>query len=59
MSGVSSEIIALKLGINGSTVCRILKRNDIIIRPGTQNKRKYKINEDFFEVIDAEEKAYF
>lgn len=58
-SGVSSEIIALKLGINGSTVCRILKRNGINIRPGTQNKRKYKINEDFFEAIDTEERAYF
>jgi len=58
-SGVSSEIIAIKFGINGTTVCRILKRNGVVIRSDTQNKRKYKINEAFFESIDSEEKAYF
>src|ERR1035437_3893868 len=57
-AGVSSEIIGKKLDIDGSTVCRILKRNNIVLRPATQNKRSYKINEDYFEIIDTEEKAY-
>lgn len=57
-SGISSEIIASNLGINGSTVCRILKRNKIEIRPSTQNKRQYKIKDDFFNTINTEEKAY-
>lgn len=59
LSGISSEHIALKMKINGSTVCRVLKKNGVVIRSATQNKRKYKIAEDYFEVIDAEDKAYF
>jgi len=59
MAGVSSEIIADKLGFNSSTVCRNLKRKGVVLRPPTQNKRKYAIKEDFFENIDSEEKAYF
>lgn len=58
-AGISSEVIAKKLNIDGSTVCRILKRNGVAIRPATENKRKYKIDQDFFEIINTEEKAYF
>lgn len=58
-SGISSEILAAELNLDGSTVCRILKRNDIKIRPAEENKRKYDINENFFESIDTEEKAYW
>lgn len=57
--GTSSEIIGQKIGRDGSAICRVLKRNGIQIRPATQNKRQYKIREDFFENIDNEEKAYF
>jgi DNA invertase Pin-like site-specific DNA recombinase len=57
--GISSEIIADNMDIDGTTVCRILKRNNIKLRPATANKRQYKINEDYFEKIDTEEKAYF
>jgi DNA invertase Pin-like site-specific DNA recombinase len=39
ISGTSSEIIADKLGINGRTVCRILKRNNVKVRPTSRNKR--------------------
>jgi hypothetical protein len=59
LEGKSSEIIADELNIDGSTVCRILKRNNIEIRPGEINKRHYKVNLDYFENIDTEEKAYF
>lgn len=59
VSGISSEIIAANLGLNGTTVCRILQKNNIIIRPATENKRKYKISQDYFEIIDSQEKAYF
>ena len=57
--GISSEIIARNMGKNGSTICRALIRNNIQIRPATENKRKYDIVEDFFETIDTETKAYF
>ena len=59
LAGESSEKIADDLKIVGSTVCRILKRNNVNIRPSTENKRIHKINEDFFENIDNESKAYF
>jgi hypothetical protein len=58
-AGISSEVIAEKLDIDGTTVCRILKRNGVILRPATQNKRKYTIQQDYFKIIDTEEKAYF
>lgn len=56
---ISSEVIAKELGINGTTVCRILKRNNILIRPGTENKTKYLKDLTFFKKIDTEAKAYF
>lgn len=59
ISGVSSETLAKELNINPTTVCRILKKNNIFIRPGCENKRKYKINDGWLDVIDSQEKAYF
>lgn len=58
-NGESSEVIAKDLKINGTTVCRILKRNKIAIRPGIENKRRYKINTRIFQFIDTPEKAYW
>ena len=57
--GVSSEIIADNLNIDGGTVRRKLRQNGIEIRPATENKRQYKINDTFFEKIDTESNAYF
>jgi transposase-like protein len=57
--GMSSEEIAKKIKIDGSTVCRNLKRENVFIRSGEDNKRKYKINKDYFQKIDSEDKAYF
>ncbi len=57
-SGESSEHIAADLNMASSTVCRILKRYNIDIRSNSDNKRKYKIKEDFFDVIDTQPKAY-
>lgn len=57
--GISSEAIAKKYNINASTVCRILKKLNIKLRSSEENKRKYKINTNFFEKIDNEAKAYF
>jgi hypothetical protein len=39
-------------------ICR-LKANGIERRPNHYYTRKYPVNEDFFETIDSEEKAYF
>src|SRR6266699_1986534 len=59
MNGISSEVIAEKMGLNGSTIRRKLENRGVAIRPATQNKRRYKINESFFNTIDTEAKAYF
>lgn len=50
--------IAQYLGITESLVCRILKRNNIEIRR-PESYRVYKLNEDYFETIDTEDKAYW
>lgn len=57
-SGINSEILAEEFNINASTICRIIKRNGYKIRPPEINKRKYLLNENFFETIDTEEKSY-
>lgn len=58
-NGESSELIAKDFNVDGTTICRILKRNHIEIRPATKNKRIYKIDEDYFQCIDSQDKAYF
>ena len=55
---VSSEQIAKELNINSSTVCRVLHRTGNAIRPSEDNKRIYKINQDYFSNIQSEEQAY-
>lgn len=57
--GKNSEVLAKEISIDPSTVCRILKRNNIKIRPACDNKRKYWLNETWLDSIDCEEKAYF
>ena len=59
VDGKSSPIIADELGICDSTVCRVLKRHNIAIRPAEENKRTYKIDIQYFKTIDTEDKAYF
>ena len=59
VSGESSESIAKDLGINGSTVCRKLKKYGIKIRPSSQNKIKHNKNDAWLKVLDDENKAYF
>jgi intein/homing endonuclease len=58
--GKSNKFIAKKFNINRSTVQRILKKNNIILRKQQHTSRIYKIkNERYFEKIDSAEKAYF
>lgn len=58
LDGINSEKIAKELKINPSTVCRILKKNNIKIRNNSSNKRKFKINENWLDVIGPAQ-AYF
>lgn len=57
--GSSASSIAKKLGTHTSTICSILKRRGIEIRPTKNYIRKYSVNENYFDTIDSEDKAYF
>ena len=55
LHGLSSIQVAKKHHISSSCVRSIVQRNGYQIRP----RRKYKVDESFFDEIDTEEKAYW
>lgn len=57
-NGLGSTTIARNLGFKNSTVAGFIKRT-IGLRSLSDASRKYHCNEDFFEKIDTEEKAYW
>jgi DNA-binding CsgD family transcriptional regulator len=59
LSGESSEKIAKDLGITAVTVCKVIKRNNVKIRPASENKTIYRNIPGVLDNIDTEEKAYF
>lgn len=56
--GISAPKIARMYNIYPGAVYGNLKRRDVKTRPHTEAHRKYWINENYFDVIDSEEKAY-
>jgi hypothetical protein len=58
-SGQPSTKIAKQYNCSYNLVLKILKENNIPIRPKSLRQRKYQINEFFFDNIDTELKAYF
>lgn len=56
---ISSELIAKQFGVDAGVVRRAVIKHGAAIRPATENKRQYKINDTFFEKIDCEANAYF
>lgn len=57
--GLECKEIATKLNLHSTTVSRIAKTININFHKGNKNRRLHSINEDFFSVINNEEKAYF
>lgn len=57
--GIPVTEIAEKLKKSTSTIFRYMKEYEIKSSIGSQGARKQKFNENFFEVIDTEEKAYW
>ena len=62
----SCETIALKYKVSSATINRLLKDNNIFIRDkNTRNDNSgyinkiYYYNDDYFEIIDSEDKAYW
>ena len=59
LNGKSTCKLAEEYNLCRSTISKILKKNNIKVRNNKINSRKYYHNENFFEVIDTEEKAYW
>jgi len=58
LSGQSRNKIAEKFGVAGSTISKTLIREGVKMRDRSHCDRKYEINENYFDNIDSEEKAY-
>lgn len=55
----SRKSLADELGVSPQFILKILNENNIYIRTLKEQQLKYKANEDYFEKIDTEEKAYW
>lgn len=58
-SGKGCFEIAKQYSCSGATINNLLKSNNVDTKKNPNNYRKYRVNEDYFETIDTEEKAYF
>ncbi len=58
-NGLSCRQIQKKLNVKRKLVSKILKNNNIILRSRSDSARKYKSDDDYFQQIDTEDKAYF
>jgi hypothetical protein len=59
LAGASAKEAAACFGYSHRTGLNILRRYGISSRTNSQVHRQYKINEDFFDTIDTEEKSYW
>lgn len=59
IGGESSNAIAKKLYISKSSVKKILKKHNILIRNASISHKIYNCDESIFEIIDSHEKAYW
>jgi len=57
-SGLSTPHLAKKYGVHSNAIRGILLRRNIKLRSPSKCHRKYYINEDFFDNINSQEKAY-
>ena len=57
-NGMSLRQMEIKLHKTRKVLSRILKENEIHIRMTDETSRKYTFNENYFEKIDNEHKAY-
>ena len=57
--GINCSLISKQYNVSKSLIEKTLHRNGIKLRNISEAKQKYTINENFFEKIDSETKAYF
>lgn len=58
-SGLSTIKIGKMFGCSNTTISKRLKELKIKMRSNKEYRRKYNFNENFFESIDTQEKAYW
>lgn len=58
IEGKTCEQIATIYKVTKCTISRLLRKNNIEARKPTQYMKKYNLNENFFDKIDTQEKAY-
>lgn len=59
LDGISGHKIAASIGLKPHQVYYILKKNNIESRDNSINSKRFQFNENFFEIIDSEPKAYW
>lgn len=57
-TGLSTIKLGKKYNCSPGAINNVLKRNGITATSNKVYRRKYELNQDFFENIDSEEKAY-
>lgn len=57
-NGFNIDEIAKMHNVGGERVSKILKYNNVKIRTANVYNRKYTLNEQYFDVVDTQEKAY-
>jgi intein-encoded DNA endonuclease-like protein len=58
-SNISCKQIGKQFSCSKQTINALLKKNSIEIRDGSHAQQKYQIDENIFEIIDSQEKAYW
>ena len=58
-TGISSIGVSKQTGVHFATVLNIVRRHGLPTRTTQQTSKRYTFNEQFFEKIDTEEKAYW
>ena len=54
--GVNRNYLSKEFGVSHGTISNIIKRN---LRPREKGNRKYFVDEEYFSIIDTEDKAYW
>lgn len=58
-SGKSTNYLGKRLYVSGASIAKVLKEMGTPLRNQSDASRKYSLDEDFFERIDCQEKAYW
>ena len=58
-AGLSAQKVGQQFGYSGEFIQQTLRKNGITLRKYHEIYRKPQVKEDFFDVINEEEKAYF